>query len=825
MKSQIPSSMKGMRKMILLASCLTALFWGPAAWAQHRVTVSGHITDSASGETLIGAGLVEGTSRQGAVTNNYGYYTLTLPAGEYDFQYSYVGYQDQVLRLDLQRDTVVNVALKAGQMLSGATVVAQKDAGIQSTYLGAVDIPLAQIQNTPVLFGEADVLKVLQMMPGVQGGNEGMTGLYVRGGGPDENLILLDGVPIYNVDHMLGLFSVFQPEAVKKVTLYKGSFPARYGGRVSSIVDIRTNDGNMKETHGSLGIGLISDKAHLEGPIIKDKLAYSLSARGMHTVFYGPIIRHYLDGDYGNYYFYDLNGKLTWRLSDKDRFYLGAYHGRDRLVYNSEDEGSYNWDPTDKDTKRSWSSRTDIGVFWGNTVASLRWNHVFSSRLFANTTVAYNMYNMVMGAGESETEIEKGIKSVSRYHLDYHSGIRDWSAKMDFDYSPSPQHLIKFGTEYIYHTFIPERMSAVDREIEAEKIQIDTTFHFTDPKKIYYGHDLSVYAEDDFSIGEHLTVNPGVHLSMFNTEGRTYWSLQPRVSAKYTTDGHITFKAGYARMAQYVHLLSSSQISLPVDLWVPITKDIRPVTSDQYSAGIYFDGLKGWEFSLEGYWKAMNNILEYKDGTLMLGTSDGWEKRVEMGRGTSRGVELLIQKTAGKTTGWLAYTLAKSDRHFPNGSINNGLPFPYKYDRRHALDISIDHKFNERWNINAVWSFATGGTTTVPVREISVLRPDSQTGDWTYLPTAQYVDHRNNFRIPPSHRLNLGVNYHKKKRHGESVWNLSVYNVYNQMNPNFVFMDYGSDYDENGNYTGTSLKMNKITILPILPSLSYTFNF
>ena len=343
MKSQIPSSMKGMRKMILPALCLTALFGGPAAWAQHRVTVSGHISDSASGETLIGAGLVEGTSRQGAVTNNYGYYTLTLPAGEYDFQYSYVGYQDQVLHMDLRRDTVVNIALKAGEMLTGATVVAQKEAGIQSTYLGAVDIPLAQIQNTPVLFGEADVLKVLQMMPGVQGGNEGMTGLYVRGGGPDENLILLDGVPIYNVDHMLGLFSVFQPEAVKKVTLYKGSFPARYGGRVSSIVDIRTNDGNMKETHGSLGIGLISDKAHLEGPIIKDKLAYSLSARGMHTVFYGPIIRHYLDGDYGNYYFYDLNGKLTWRLSDKDRFYLGAYHGRDRLVYNSEDEGSYNW--------------------------------------------------------------------------------------------------------------------------------------------------------------------------------------------------------------------------------------------------------------------------------------------------------------------------------------------------------------------------------------------------------------------------------------------------------------------------------------------------
>ena len=820
--------MKGLKGKMLQLALLVAVLLTPPALAQRKVTLSGHITDSASGETLIGAGLVEGKSRTGAVTNNYGYYTLTLPAGEYDFQYSYVGYEDFVLHVDLRRDTVVNVTLKAGETLSEARVVAQKDAGIQSTYLGAVDIPLVQIRNTPVLFGEADVLKVLQMMPGVQGGSEGSTGLYVRGGGPDENLILLDGVPIYNVDHMLGLFSVFQPEAVKKVTLYKGSFPARYGGRVSSIVDIRTNDGNMKETHGSVGIGLISDKLHLEGPIVKDKLAYSLSARGMHTLLYAPVIRALIPEGYGNYYFYDLHGKLTWRLSDKDRFYLGAYHGRDRFVFEEDEKGE--WTPTYDSpdiTPRKYSYRTDVGVFWGNTVGSLRWNHIFNNRLFFNATLAYNAYNMVMNAGSAESETQNGITSTSRYHLNYHSGIRDWSAKMDFDYSPSPQHLVKFGSEYIYHTFIPERMSAVDQEIEGKNIQIDTTFHFTDPKKIYYGHDLSVYAEDDISLGEHLTVNPGVHLSMFNTEGRTYWSLQPRVSAKYVTDGHITFKAGYARMAQYVHLLSSSQISLPVDLWVPITKDIRPVTSDQFSAGVYYDGIKGWEFSLEGYWKEMDNILEYKDGTLMLGTSDGWENRVEMGRGTSKGVELLVQKTAGNTTGWLAYTLAWSDRHFPDGSINNGEPFPYKYDRRHALDISVDHKFNARWNINAVWSFATGGTTTVPVREMAVLVPDRSDDGYAYnyLPTAQYVDHRNNFRIPPSHRLNLGVSYHKPKRHGESVWNLSVYNAYNQMNPNYIFMNYGADYDEDGNYIGTSLKMQKITILPILPSLSYTRNF
>ena len=272
-------------------------------------------------------------------------------------------------------------------------------------------------------------------------------------------------------------------------------------------------------------------------------------------------------------------------------------------------------------------------------------------------------------------------------------------------------------------------------------------------------------------------------------------------------------------MAQYVHLLSSAQISLPVDLWVPITKDIRPVTSDQFSVGAYYDGIKGWEFSVEAYLKNMRNILEYKDGTLMLGTSEGWENRVEMGEGTAKGIEFLVQKTAGKTTGWLAYTLAKTDRIFPDGSINNGERFPYKYDRRHCIDLSVDHRFNKKWGINATWTFATGGTTTVPVRQVAVQLPDGNIWD------AQYVDHRNNFRIPPSHRLNIGCNLHKERRRGESVWNFSVYNAYNRMNPNFVFMDYGPDYDNNGNYTGTSLKMKKITILPLLPSVSWTRNF
>jgi len=796
-----------------------------SALAQPRgtATVSGYITDETSGETLIGAGvLVEDSARKtptGAVTNAYGYYTLTLPKGKTALQYSYVGYESVAMELDLQRDTTVNIVLAPSARIREATVVAQKDAGIQSTYLGAIDVPLVHIQRTPVVFGESDVLKAIQLMPGVQGGNEGFTGLYVRGGGPDENLILLDGVPIYNVDHMLGILSVFQTEAVKKVTLYKGSFPARYGGRVSSIVDIRTNDGNMKETHGSIGVGALTEKFHLEGPILKDKLSYSLSARGLHSIFFDPLIR-YLgkrasdpgETIYGNYFFYDLNGKLTWRLTDQDRFFLASYNGRDQFNVKYEEDESYYADT-------EGFNRTKMGLGWGNNVVSLRWNHVFSSQLFANTTVAYNRYRMGLDSGMwSRGTNYDGTKYRYDFDVDYLSGIRDWSAKLDFDYVPSLRHLIKFGAEYLYHAFLPQTLTAVTYTEEGnEKSDETTTYGNTDP---YRGHDMSVYAEDDFSVSDHLTFNPGLHMSLFHTDGKSYWSLQPRVSAKYAWDGGWSLKTGYARMAQYVHLLSSAQIALPVDLWVPITKDIKPVTSDQFSAGVYFDGLKGWEFSIEGYYKSMHNILEYKDGTVMIATDTGWETKVEMGEGRAMGLEFFIQKTAGKMTGWIAYTLAKSDRQFPGGSINLGERYPYKYDRRHNFNINVNYQVTPRIDLSATFVFATGGTTTLPVRKTAVLAPGEQ-----YVQSADYVEHRNNYRLPSSHHLNVGANFHHKTRHGESIWNVGVYNAYNQMNPNLVFLHYETKRPQPGAEPVTNLVMEKVTILPFLPSVSYTYQF
>lgn len=477
-----------------------------------RVTVSGHITDKASGETLIGAGVI--TDGAGAATNTYGFYTLTIPQGKgVSLKYSYVGYDDVTLTLDLLRDTTVNVALKANSELKEAVVSAQRESGIMATKMSAIEIPMNMIKNTPVLFGEADVLKTIQLMPGVQSGAEGFSGIYVRGGGPDENLLILDGISLYNAEHMLGLFSIFQPEAVKKVTLYKGSFPARYGGRTSSIIDVRTNDGNLHETHGTVGVGVLCDKFHLEGPIAKGRTAYSISARGMHTFLFDGILRAAKVP--ANYYFFDMNGKLTHRFSDRDRLFLNAYYGRDIFHFMDEDEyeiagGSNEY--------RKYDDKTHIR--WGNLLTSARWNHVFNGRLFSNATVAFTDYRMRMGYTTSEKS--QDTKYFYKYKFDYGSGIRDLTAKIDFDYTPAPRHIIKFGGEYVNHTYIPETYTTVEKENDKGQMVTDTTY--TNKKeKNRLGHEMSFYIEDDFTVGGWLTLNPGVHLAMFLTSGRTYW--------------------------------------------------------------------------------------------------------------------------------------------------------------------------------------------------------------------------------------------------------------------------------------------------------------
>ena len=780
-----------------------------------KVTISGLITDAATGETLIGAGATVG--RDGAVTNNFGFYSLTIPEKEeVKVTYSYVGYATQTLTIPARSNRTVHVQLVPGASLEEAVVTAQKESGIASTKMSAIEVPLQVIKSAPALFGEADVIKTLQLLPGVQGGTEGFSGIYVRGGGPDENLLLLDGIPIYNAEHLLGIFSIFQPEAIKKMTLYKGSFPSRYGGRISSIVDVRTNDGNLYETHGNFGISMLADKFHLEGPLWKGRTSYSISARGMHTLLLTPILKA-VKFD-GNYFFYDLDAKVTHRFDDRNRLYFNVYNGMDDLYYRHKETQDYTLGAPIKSFDQG-----KLGIRWGNTVAALRWNHVLSGKLFSNTTLAYNRYRMVMETEMlSEETVGGTLSDRNLYRFDYRSGMRDWVLKTDFEYNPAPSHRIHFGGSYTHHTFIPETLTNVNQQIMDTQVQVDTTWHLKSNSR-QTGHEVGLYAEDDIRLGQAWTLNPGLHVSLFNTQGKSYFSVEPRLSAKVDLAQDWSTKASYSRMSQYVHLLTSSQVSLPLDLWVPITKDIAPETADQYSLGFYYSGLRGWEFSLEGYWKKMNNVLEYKDGVSFLFNSDGWENKVETGRGRAMGLELFIEKTMGKTTGWLGYTLSRSDRVFP--TINAGRWFPYRYDRRHQVNLVVNHRFNEKFDLSATWNYASGGTTTIPERSVVMVNPSGE------LFLEEYVPSRNNYRLPASHTLNLGFNFHRKHRRGEGVWNLSIYNVYNRMNPNFVVRDtdsyMSSSVDESGSDSQfiVKSKLVKLTLLPIFPSVGYTRSF
>lgn len=794
----------------------------PERVKRRRFSISGFLTDKASGETLIGANILAPDLDTGTTTNPYGFYTLTLPEGEVELHFSYLGYAPGYRSFRLEHDTVLNVALDNDNCLEEVVILSdRRDAGIRSTAMGAHEIPLTQIQHTPAVMGEADVLKTIQLMPGVQAGVEGFSGLYVRGGGADQNLILMDGIPVYNADHLLGIFSIFTPEAVKSVTLYKSSFPARYGGRLSSIVDVRTNDGDLKDYHGSLSLGTLTSKLHLEGPIRKDRTSFSVSARGTHTSLLLPLFTS--KDDKYRYYFYDLNAKLSHRFNDHSRLFLYAYHGQDQFRWTYKE--SYHTAYPNGGTEYTSHSKNATQMLWGNTIVAGRWNHVFGSRLFGNATVAYNSYRMRIGNYNNENDVYPTYSNRQDFSFHYRSGIRDWSIRTDFDYTPSPAHDIKFGMEYLYHIFRPESSHTRIKESNAGETMQDTLY--VSPSNHWLrGHEVSLYAEDDLSLSSRLSMNLGVHLSLFHTQGKSYFSAQPRASARYAFDNGLAFKAGFSQMEQYVHLLSSTPLSMPTDLWVPITRRIRPMRANQYSAGIYYTGLSGWEFSLEGYYKQLRNVLEYQDGVTLFGTSVNWEDKVEMGKGRSKGVELLVQKTHGRTTGWLSYTLAKSDRQFENGTINNGKPFPYKYDRRHSINLCLNHTFNKRIDIGASWIFNTGGTATIAERRTVVVKPDGSLSEENYIPG------RNNYRLPSSHRLNVGINFNRQTKHGMRTWNISIYNVYNAMNPTLLrtarkdaywyTTPDGMDVYPNG-YGQTILK--KVTLLPILPSVTYTYRF
>lgn len=802
------------KRLSIMLSLMTVMLLPTAAQVH---TISGYVTDATSSETLISATILDVPSGKGTVTNEYGFYSLTLPDGNVELQTGYVGYRSVRTTLRLNRDTVVNIQLPLMAELDEVEIVGNRlDLGVKGSQMSAIDIPVEQIKAVPAMFGETDVLKALQLLPGVQSGTEGTAGLYVRGGNPDENLLLLDGVPVYNVNHMFGLFSVFNPDAIKNVTLYKGSFPARYAGRLSSVVDVRMKDGDMYKWHGNASIGLISSKLNIEGPIVKGKTSLNISARRTYSdILLNAAIKGSrfvqreldLDGAGLGYYFDDLNVKLNHKFSDNDRLYVSWYNGNDDIFFHLKDK-----------EMQQYTMKTNFGWKWGNMVGTARWNHVINPQLFMDVSANYTQYRHNMGIRLKEEFPQE--KTMEQIELNLKSGIFDETVRADFHWSPTAQHEIRFGGVATHHLFRPEilALDVITREPKEEGGE-----PIEEKQNDRYGqtetssHESQLYIEDNMSLGDVVKVNAGMNFSFFNVNGRSYFSPEPRLSSRILLSDNLSIKAGYAYMSQYVHLLSNNSLSLPTDLWVPVTENILPEKSHQIALGTFYSIDDICDLSIEGYYKHSDNLLEYKEGvSFMLGSMD-WQEKVAMGRGWSYGIELMAQRSVGRLNGWIAYTWSRTRRQFdrPGMVLNGGRPFDAKYDRTHEVDITGNYKFSDRFDLSATWIYATGNCGTVYTQYY--LGP---VNDWGWTPTLGYASERNNFRMNPYHRLDLSASFHKmigRRKQLQRTWNISVYNAYNQMNPFLVYTD--EDYDSNTYTWYTVLK--QVTLFPIIPTISY----
>ena len=765
-----------------------------------KFTISGTVEDRSSGERLINANLFDPAGNRGAITNNYGFYSITMPAGPVKLVCSYVGFRQQDIGLNLRNDTVINVVLEPLTNLAEVTVIGEINRpALERTQMSMTELSGKSIDKIPALLGEVDVLKALQLLPGVKSGTEGASGIYVRGGGPDENLILLDGVPVYNANHLFGFFSVFNTDAIQSVRLIQGGFPARYGGRLSSVLDIRLKEGNNKKIGVEGSIGLISSRLTVEGPIIKDRTSFIVSARRTYAeVLTKPYMwylaaRDSLFGSSGKYFFQDMTAKINHRLSDRSRLYLSAYAGRDKASVQGFEVHEDNL------------LKEDFGLGWGNITTALRWNYILSPKLFSNTTLTYSKYDFLTQMNSSQS-VQDSL--IGESNFSYDSGIRDLAAKVDFDWQPSPVHSVKFGYGHIFHQFKPG-VTVYQLNMGAPATGVDTTFG----NENIHAQEMDLYIEDDWQIGTRFKVNAGLHGSAFKVQDSTYTSLQPRISVLFMANEKWSLKASYTHMTQYIHLLTNSTIGLPTDLWVPSTALIRPQKSVQYALGSVWEFRDGFELSVEGYFKTMSNLIEYKEGSSFFVIGGSWEDRLEFGKGVAYGGEFLLRKTAGKTTGWIGYTLSWSNRKFEN--LNFGEWFPYRYDRRHDISIVLNHQFNNRIDVGATWVYATGNAVTLPVMTYT-------RNIWTDMKVyPQYItafEGRNSYRMPAYHRLDIGINFHKEKKWGTRTWSFGAYNAYNRQNPFFMTQDVHTP-----NNGPQFVQFKQFSLIPIIPYFSYNF--
>lgn len=772
------------------------LFILPGTLLAQKVTLSGYMRDSANGETLLSATVFIKEADQGATTNAYGFYSISVPPGTYTVVYNYVGYGALTKTMVLNKNTSYNAELASNTSLKEVEVTsARKDENVKSTEMGTVTLSMEKIKTLPVIFGEVDVLKTLQLLPGVQSAGEGNSGFEVRGGGPEQNLVLLDDAVVYNTGHLFGFFSVFNSDAIKDVTLIKGGAPANYGGRLSSVVDISMKDGNMKDWHGEGGIGLIASRLTLEGPIKKDKGSILISGR---RTYIDELIKPFdskLNGS--GYYFYDINLKANYKISDKDRLYLSGYNGVDKFTF-ANNTGSFK-----------------ANIPWGNTVATLRWNHQFSDKLFANTSLIYNDYKFSSNFSQNDF----GIKIAS--------AIKDYNAKTDFDYYTGNNQHFKAGLAYTHHTFTPNQVSG----------SVDTTKLQPDNALIKYAHEAGIYLLDEIDPTKWLRINAGIRYSWFGQVGpytsyaydangnktdstfysrgnlvKAYGGWEPRLNMRFTLNEDASIKASVARTYQYVHLLSDNGTTLPTDVWVPSTYVVQPEIAWQYSTGYFRNFLDNkLETSVEVYYKKMQNQIQYEAGYIPSFTTDP-EQSYVFGSGQAYGAEFFINKTQGKFTGWIGYTLSWVTQLFPD--LNSGAPFYAKYDRRNDLSVVGSYKIDDKWTLSGVFVYGSGSPITLPT---------------SYYPVEGKVYEQfsaiNAYRLPAYDRLDLSAIYtpqHTRKRRWQGSWAFSIYNVYDRKNPYFLYVDEEGTVNSS---KGVSLKVEEVYIFPILPSITYNFKF
>lgn len=774
-----------MRKHIL---CILLAGGSLTAAAQQKVTIGGTIKSRSDGETLIGA-TVKADTVAGTMTNEYGFYSLTVPTGSHRIEITSVGLQTQSFTINVTRDTTINVALEEGGSTLNEVTITESTGGrsLSSAQTSVEKLSIKEIEHIPVLFGEKDVMKAIQLLPGIKSAGDGSSGMFVRGGAADQNLILLDEAPVYNASHLLGFFSTFNSDALKDITVYKGGMPAQYGGRLSSVLDIKMNDGNNQDFDVSGGVGLISAKLNVEGPLQKDKSSFLITGRRTYADVFLKLSDEYKDN---SLYFYDLNAKVNYTLGEKDRLYLSGYFGKDKL-------------------SASFGEGQGFGLDWGNATGTMRWNHIFNNNLFSNTSLIFSNYNY-------KISIKTGA-----YDFNIFSQIMDFNLKEELQWFPNNRNSIRVGFNSIFHTIRPGEVSSGN----------DATLTSTSLQR-RYSWENAVYASNNWKATDNLNISYGLRLSAFTVLGKgdyynldmnglvtdtmqyksgevvkTYMNLEPRLSFSWQFNKQSSVKASYVRNTQNLHLISNSTSSSPTDKWVASTNIIKPEISDQVSLGYYrnLDGNK-YELTIEGYYKTMQHQIDYRDGANVYSSSNAIESELLFGQGRSYGLEFLLKKKTGRLSGWISYTLSKTEKQIDG--INNNNWYNARQDRTHDIAIVASYELSKKWVLSANWVYYTGDAITFPAGKYQV---DGQT---TY-----YYTQRNAYRMPSYHRLDLGATCKLKQT---KKWShelaFSVYNAYGRENAYTIFF---RDNEDDPNKT----EAVKVALFKFIPSISYNFKF